>query len=136
MMGEKYASEEGRLALSGPDVIETVAGVEEFDAKDRALVWRVTGGKHRLLTGDCDALVDDDVEAFRKAAAGAIARGVAVAPTPASLAQRQRELAGRAARFAGMRDGLEAWRSLGLRDAESIPMLTAEETMNLAVASS
>ena len=40
-------SEEGRLALSGPDVIETVAGVEEFDARDRALVWRVTGGKHR-----------------------------------------------------------------------------------------
>ena len=57
-------SEEGRLALSGPDVIETVAGVEEFDAKDRALVWRVTGGKHRLLIGDCDTLVDDDIDAF------------------------------------------------------------------------
>jgi malonate decarboxylase beta subunit len=44
-------SEEGRLALSGPEVIETVMGVEEFDAKDRALVWRVTGGKHRYLAG-------------------------------------------------------------------------------------
>ena len=62
-------SEEGRLALSGPDVIETVAGVEEFDARDRALVWRVTGGKHRLLIGDCDVLVDDDIDAFREAAA-------------------------------------------------------------------
>ena len=31
-------SEEGRLSLSGPDVIETVRGVEEFDARDRALV--------------------------------------------------------------------------------------------------
>ena len=70
-------SEEGRLALSGPDVIETVAGVEEFDARDRALVWRVTGGKHRLLMGDCDTLVDDDVDAFRNAAADAIERGVA-----------------------------------------------------------
>lgn len=37
-------TEEGRLALSGPEVIETVKGVEEFDSKDRALVWRVTGG--------------------------------------------------------------------------------------------
>ncbi len=76
-------SEEGRLALSGPDVIETVAGVEEFDARDRALVWRVTGGKHRLLIGDCDTLVDDDIDAFRNAAADAIERGVARAPTRA-----------------------------------------------------
>jgi malonate decarboxylase beta subunit len=40
-------SEESRLAMSGPEVIETAGGVEEFDARDRALVWRVTGGKHR-----------------------------------------------------------------------------------------
>ena len=125
-------SEEGRLALSGPDVIETVAGVEEFDARDRALVWRVTGGKHRLLMGDCDTLVDDDVDAFRNAAADAIERGVAGAPTRASLAEQHRELAERARRFAGMRDGLEAWRALGVRDADAISMLTAEETMNLA----
>src|SRR4029453_4165474 len=83
-------SEEGRLALSGPDVIETVAGAEEFEPKDRALVWRVTGGKHRLLTGDCDALVEDDIEAFRSAAAGAIERGVAAAPPPGSLRDQQR----------------------------------------------
>jgi malonate decarboxylase beta subunit len=125
-------SEEGRLALSGPDVIETVAGVEEFDAKDRALVWRVTGGKHRLLSGDCDALVDDDVEAFRGAAAEAIERGVAGAPTRASLLTRQRELAARAQRLAGMRDGVDAWRALGVRDAEGIPMLTAKETTSVA----
>lgn len=31
-------SEEGRLSLSGPEVIETVRGVEEFDSRDRALV--------------------------------------------------------------------------------------------------
>jgi len=126
-------ADEGRLALSGPDVIETVAGVEEFDARDRALVWRVTGGKHRLLMGDCDTLVDDDVDAFRNAAADAIERGVAGAPTRASLAEQHRELAERARRFAGMRDGLEAWRALGVRDADAIAMLTAEETMNLAI---
>jgi malonate decarboxylase beta subunit len=45
-------SEESRLAMSGPEVIETAGGVEEFDARDRALVWRVTGGKHRYLLGD------------------------------------------------------------------------------------
>ena len=57
-------SEEGRLAMSGPEVIETANGVEEFDARDRALVWRTTGGKHRYLMGDCQALVPDDVAAF------------------------------------------------------------------------
>lgn len=61
-------SEVGRLAMSGPEVIEASHGPEEFDARDRALVWRTTGGKHRWLTGDCDALVDDDVLAFRAAA--------------------------------------------------------------------
>jgi malonate decarboxylase beta subunit len=61
-------SDIGRLAMSGPEVIEASHGVDEFDARDRALVWRTTGGKHRWLSSDCDALVEDDVEAFRDAA--------------------------------------------------------------------
>ena len=60
------------MSLSGPEVIETARGVEEFDSRDRALVWRITGGKHRWLSGDCDALVDDDVAAFRAAAIDAL----------------------------------------------------------------
>ena len=43
-------SDIGRLAMSGPEVIEASHGVEEFDSRDRALVWRTTGGKHRWLT--------------------------------------------------------------------------------------
>ena len=124
-------SEEGRLALSGPDVIETVAGVEEFDAKDRALVWRVTGGKHRLLTGDCDALVEDDIAAFREAAARAVDEGVAGAPTIATMRAQHEALARRARRFEGMRDGLDAWRALGVPGVEDVPMMTAEEAMRL-----
>ena len=53
-------SEEGRLGLSGPEVIETTMGVEEFDSRDRALVWRTVGGKHRsgpLLPVGVDAQV-------------------------------------------------------------------------------
>ncbi|MDE2276561.1 MAG: biotin-independent malonate decarboxylase subunit beta, partial [Burkholderiales bacterium] len=65
-------SDIGRLAMSGPEVIEATHGVEEFDARDRALVWRTTGGKHRYLVGDCDQIVDDDVAAFRAAALGAL----------------------------------------------------------------
>ncbi len=107
-------SEEGRLALSGPDVIETVAGVEEFDARDRALVWRVTGGKHRLLTGDCDVLVEDDIAAFRAAAVAAMRDVPEGPPTLGGLRARQAALAARARNFAGLRDGLDVWRRLGV----------------------
>lgn len=65
-------SDLARLSMSGPEVIEASHGVEEFDARDRALVWRTTGGKHRWLVGDCDALVEDDVAAFRSAAIAAL----------------------------------------------------------------
>ena len=54
-------SEQGRIAVSGPEVIETNRGVEEFDSRDRALVWRTMGGKHRRLLGGADAFVDDTV---------------------------------------------------------------------------
>ena len=42
-------SEEGRIGVSGPEVIETNKGVEEFDAANKALVWSVVGGKNRRL---------------------------------------------------------------------------------------
>ena len=61
-------SDIARHAMSGPEVIESSSGAGEFDSRDRALVWRTTGGKHRWLSGDCDALVDDDPAAFRAAA--------------------------------------------------------------------
>jgi malonate decarboxylase beta subunit len=65
-------SEAGRLAMSGPEVIEASHGVDEFDSRDRALVWRTSGGQHRFDSGDCDVLVDDDVQAFRAAAIAAL----------------------------------------------------------------
>ncbi|WP_083749133.1 biotin-independent malonate decarboxylase subunit beta [Pelomonas sp. KK5] len=65
-------SEQGRLAMSGPEVIEASNGVQEFDSRDRALVWRTTGGQHRMHSGDCDALVEDEIAAFRHAAIAAL----------------------------------------------------------------
>lgn len=57
----------GRLGLTGPEVIEEEMGKDEFDASDRALVYRVTGGKHKYLMGDCNILVPDTIAAFRRA---------------------------------------------------------------------
>lgn len=118
-------SEEGRLALSGPEVIETVAGVEEFDSKDRALVWRVTGGKNRFLMGDATYLVDDDIPAFREAAGRALSCDAAL--TLDKLLADQVRLENRQAVFGTFKDGLEVWSKLGIRDPQSVPMLDSAE---------
>jgi malonate decarboxylase beta subunit len=60
-------SQNGRIGLTGPEVIEEEMGKDEFDASDRALVYRTTGGKHRYIMGDCNFLVADSVTAFRNA---------------------------------------------------------------------
>lgn len=121
-------SEEARLAMSGPEVIETANGVEEFDARDRALVWRTTGGKHRYLLGDCQAIVPDRIAAFRQAAIDAIA-ACAQTPVELTLADLEREqdmLANRIERFGAMDDPTDIWRALGIADPRQIPMLEAD----------
>nr|MBL8410074.1 biotin-independent malonate decarboxylase subunit beta [Dechloromonas sp.] len=124
-------SEEGRLALSGPEVIETVAGVEEFDAKDRALVWRVTGGKHRYLMGDCAALLEDDIAAFRNGAAEFLAAWHEPEPGLACLRARQSVLEKRLAAYASYRDGLQVWAALGIAQPETVPMLDRDSLVAL-----
>jgi malonate decarboxylase beta subunit len=54
-----------RIGLTGPEVIEQEMGRAQFDASDRALVFRTTGGKHKYIMGDCNFLVEDTVAAFR-----------------------------------------------------------------------
>ncbi len=122
-------SEEGRLAMSGPEVIETASGVEEFDSQDRALVWRTSGGKHRFLLGDCQTIVADSTAAFRQAAVDAIGacRAGPTAISMQDLEQEQAMLGERIARFGAMRDPLEIWAALGLEQPEAIPMLDAAQ---------
>lgn len=123
-------SEEGRLAMSGPEVIETVRGVEEFDSRDRALVWRVTGGKHRYLLGEADALVDDDIDAFRGAASLLLD-----APAGLSLEAVEAEharLAERWQRFGRADDAPEIWHALGVPADADVAMMGAGEFVAMA----
>lgn len=122
---EVIMSEEGRLGLSGPEVIETVKGVGEFDSRDRSLVWRVTGGKLRRALGEATALVDDDVTAFRAGVLACLARPHRAAGELAALQAAQAALEARRETFPAARDGLEVWRGMGLPDPEGVPMLEA-----------
>lgn len=116
-------SEEGRLSLSGPEVIETVRGVEEFDARDRALVWRVTGGKHRYLIGDAVQLVPDRIEAFGDATMSLLAAHTEADDPLQAIEQEHARLAARINAYGNCRDGLEVWRLQGIADPEHLPLL-------------
>ena len=116
-------SEEGRLSLSGPEVIETVRGVEEFDSRDRALVWRVTGGKHRYLIGDAVQLVPDRIDAFGQAARSLIDTHTGSDDPLQALEQAHTRLDARINAYGDCRDGLEVWRLQGIAHADQLPLL-------------
>ena len=117
-------SDIARHAMSGPEVIESSHGAGEFDSRDRALVWRTTGGKHRWLTGDCDALVEDDPAAFRAAAIAALdvhrPMTLAALQQESMLLQRRTDIDGENA------DAFELWTLLGVPDAQAVPDLDAD----------
>lgn len=123
-------SEQGRIAVSGPEVIETNRGVEEFDSRDRALVWRTMGGKHRRLLGGAEIFVDDTVQAFRDAAVTLL--GSAGAFGIDTLKAEQARLEERLQRFGACRDAVEIWAAEGIPEAASVPAMPADQFIPLA----
>ena len=126
-------SDVGRLGMSGPEVIEASHGVEEFDSRDRGLVWRTTGGKHRWLTGDCDKLVEDDVAAFRAAAITALGE-----TRPVTLERLEAEHSLLVARLRSVPDtpdeipdAITVWHAHGVPDAARVPDMEVAELLEL-----
>ncbi|PTM44939.1 malonate decarboxylase beta subunit [Sphingomonas aerolata] len=142
-------SEQGRISVTGPEVIETNKGVEEFDSRDRALVWRTMGGKHRTLIGGADLFVDDDAAAFRAAMLAALVRPAKAGSVRnassvpfgrgerpgldlATLDAEQDRLERRIARFGDAADATDIWRTLGIDDARAIPDMPSAAFATLA----
>jgi malonate decarboxylase beta subunit len=123
-------SEQGRIAVSGPEVIETNRGVEEFDSRDRAMVWRTMGGKHRVLLGGADLFVDDTGEDFRAAAKALLATGNAFERSTLLAEQARLEL--RLQQFGTCKDALDVWATEGIADPASVPALSAKDFIALA----
>ncbi len=69
-------TQEGRLGLNGPQVIEQEAGVQEYNAKDRPFIWSITGGNQRFASGLADAYVDDDRQKIRQQVTDYLTQGV------------------------------------------------------------
>lgn len=118
------ASEEARLSVSGPEVIETVMGVEAFDSRDRSLVWRTTGGKNRFLFGKVAVLVDDHIPAFRAAAAACLQPSTPL--TVEGLRAERDRLVRRIDDFGACTDAKQIWNKMGL-PADRVTDMTAAE---------
>jgi len=131
-------SDQARMSMSGPEVIESSHGVEEFDSRDRVLVWRTTGGKHRYLMGDCDWLVEDNLDAFRDVAIALLGQSKVL--TLQSLLDEQQILTHRLSQVGDCDEATDIWRRLGVQapdqvadmDAEQLRSLTASQVKGIA----
>lgn len=69
-------TQEARLGLNGPQVIEQEAGLHEYDSKDRPFIWSITGGEQRVASGLVDAFVDDDRKQIKQQVLTYLAQGL------------------------------------------------------------
>ena len=118
-------SQHGRIGVSGPEVIETNKGVEEFNSRDRALVWRITGGRTRSLLGGADRYVPDQIKDFRAVAVELL--GSAPPFTAEMLADEQQRLSERLQLYGECRDAPEIWHKAGISEADRIADISDNE---------
>lgn len=58
-------TQEARIGLNGPQVIEQEAGVLEYDSRNRPFIWSFTGGEQRFASHLADALCNDSTDEIR-----------------------------------------------------------------------
>lgn len=124
-------SQFGRIGLTGPEVIEQEMGKDEFDASDRALVFRTTGGKHKYIMGDANYLVEDSVAAFRERLAAVLQLPMAAISamrrigTP-GLARRQLNYV-RLSATLRPNDSRDVWKHAGNADPDALIDMSAAD---------
>ena len=123
-------SEQGRIGVTGPEVIETNKGVEEYDSRDKALVWSVCGGKNRRLIGMADAFTDDTMVGFRTAARAQIALSKPL--DLATLRSEQTRLAHRELTLAECEDAAAMWAVMGIAHPEAVSSLETQNFIQIA----
>jgi malonate decarboxylase beta subunit len=123
-------SEQGRIGVSGPEVIETNKGVEEFDAQDKALVWSTDGGKNRRLIGGADAFAEDSMDGFRAAAEAVLAKVPSL--DLKTMQAEQERLTARQQQLGSCDDAVSMWRILGIKDPAAVRDMDGKDLTALA----
>lgn len=128
-------NEEGRIGLTGPEVIEQEMGKDEFDASNKALVYRTTGAKHKYIIGDCNYLVEDQISAFHAALAE-------VAATPMEDIEKMRRIGslklvqeqqGLVKLVAEMqpKDSMDLWQHYGNENPAELPEMSTADFLKI-----
>jgi malonate decarboxylase beta subunit len=123
-------SPQGRIGVSGPEVIETNKGIEEYDSRNKALVWSVCGGKTRRLLGSADALTEDTMDGFRAAAIAEMKKTHKL--DLATLQAEQDRLQKRQDRLANCSDALSMWNLLGIQEADKLTDMDTDRFIEIA----
>lgn len=128
-------NEEGRLGLTGPEVIEQEMGKEEFDASNKALVYRTTGAKHKYIIQDCNYLVEDMIGNFHNALVEIAGLGMEKIEEmrrigSLKLVQEQQGLV----KLVGdmqPKDSMDLWRYFGNEEPSILPEMATNEFLKI-----
>ncbi|MEW4412555.1 biotin-independent malonate decarboxylase subunit beta [Clostridium sp. AN503] len=123
----------GRIGLTGPEVIEEAMGKKEFDASDKGLIYRITGGKHKYIMGDAAYLVKDSVGAFREQVCQVLELSYEEIAAHRSIGSRslvedQLKLVRLAAEL-NPKDATDVWEYFGNENSRAIPDMDYETFM-------
>ena len=128
-------NEQGRIGLTGPEVIEQEMGKEEFDASNKALVYRTTGAKHKYIMQDCNYLVENTIGSFHDALKDVASKSMEEIEGmrrigSLKLVQEQMDLV----KIVGdmqPKDSMDMWKLYGNENPEALPEMTTEEFLKV-----
>lgn len=123
-----FVTENARTGVSGPEVIETVMGVAEYDSTDRALVWRTCGGRHRSIIGD-GKYIKKDVSSIKTAIQDFL--GSYTKMSINTLLEENQFLQKRIDDNATCIDGTDIWSKYGYADSNNIPNLSDDAFLEI-----
>jgi len=130
------ANDYGRIGLTGPDVIQQEVGKDEFDASDRALIWRTMGARSKYILGDVDYLLKDTIKEFRE-------KVKELADMSMSEISKHRHLGSlelvednldlvKVAAELKIDDSMDLWKYYGNEDLDELPEMPQEEFLKVA----
>ena len=128
-------NEEGRIGLTGPEVIEQEMGKDEFDASNKALVYRTTGAKHKYIMQDCNYLVEDKIADFHDALAEVAGLSMDEIEKmrrigSLTLVQEQQALVKQVGDMQP-KDSMDMWKAYGNEDPAALPEMTTAEFLKV-----
>lgn len=129
-------NEQGRIGLTGPEVIEQEMGKDEFDASNKALVYRTTGAKQKYIMQDCNYLVEDTIKDFHDALEEVADLSMAEIEKmrrigSLELVQEQMELVKLVGEMQP-KDSMDLWKYYGNEKPEELPEMSTAEFLKVA----